>query len=115
MRVNESELLLGALLLGFANVALSADEERPELCRMPPRLIVSNYLEYPDSTARPPVGTVAIEVTVATDGTVRDVLIVGPAEHRLKQWALEASKHLKFEPVGKACRARLTLESRISE
>lgn len=108
MRVKEK--LFGALLLSCASGAIA------ERCRTPPKLVVadSKYECSPPSTAMPPVGTVVLELTVMTDGTVRDVLVIEPVDSRLRRWAIEDSKHLTFEPVGKACRARLTLESRIS-
>ena len=113
----EEKLLLGALLFGCAGAAIAAGEERAERCRMPPKLIVSDSKhEYsPSSTAMPPVGTVVVEVTVTTDGTIRDVSVVEPVDSRLRRWAIEKSEKLRFEPVSKACRARLTLESRISD
>lgn len=109
--------LLGALLLSCASGAIAAGEERIERCRTPPKLVVTDSKhEYsPPSTARPPVGTVVLEVTVAPDGTIRDVLVVEPVDSRLQRWAIEDSKHLRFAPVAKACRTRLTLESRIAD
>lgn len=115
MRV-EAELLLKSLLLSCANVAIAAGGEQAELCRTPPKLIVadSKYEDSPQSTAMPPIGTVVLEVTVTTDGTMRDVVVVKPVDYKLQQWAIAKSKNLRFEPVSKACRTRLTLESRIS-
>jgi len=109
--------LLGALLFGCASGAVTAGEERAERCRTPPKLVVagSKYEYSPPSTAMPPVGTVVLEVTVMTDGTVRDVLVVEPVDRELQRWAIEESKNLRFAPVGKACRTRLTLESRIGD
>jgi hypothetical protein len=116
MRV-EARLLLGALLLGCACVVIAADEERTEECLTTPRLIVADSKhEYsPPSTAMPPIGSIVLEVTVAINGTIRDVSVVEPVDSRLRRWAIEESKNLKFEPVSKACRTRLTLESRITD
>lgn len=113
----EAKLLLGALLFSCASVAVAAGEERPERCRTPPKLDVasSKYEFSPPSTAMPPVGTVVLEVTVTTDGTIRDVLVVEPVDNRLRRRAIEDSKNLRFEPVRKACRTRLTLDLRISD
>jgi TonB family protein len=109
--------LLGALLFSCASGAIAAGEERTERCGTPPKLVVADSKsEYsPPSTAMPPVGTVVLEVTVTADGTIRDVLVVEPVDSRLQRWAIEESKNLRFAPVGKACRTRLTLESRITE
>jgi hypothetical protein len=114
MRVKEK--LFGALLLSCASGAIADGEESAERCRTPPKLVVadSKYKYSPPSTAAPPVGMVVLELTVMTDGTVRDVFVVEPVDSRLRRWAIEDSKRLRFEPVGKACRTRLTLESRIS-
>lgn len=108
--------LLLVLLLGWANVAMAVDEELPVMCRTQPRLIVpdSNEPRVSESTAMPPVGIVVLEATVTTDGTIRDVRVVGTVAPRLRQWALEKSEGMKFEPVRQPCRARFTLESRIS-
>jgi hypothetical protein len=111
------QLLLGALLFSCSNVTIAAGEELAQLCRTPPKLIVADSKEEhsPPSTATPPQGTVVLEVTVATDGTIRDALAVKPVDNRLLRWAIEKTKHLRFEPVSKACKTRLTLESRISD
>lgn len=112
-----SKLFLYALPLICTSIATAADGEHPHRCRISPKLIVANSKseDSPPSTAMPPVGTVVLEVTVATDGTVRDVLVVEPVDIRLRRWAIEKSKTLRFEPVSTACTTRLTLESRIAD
>lgn len=114
MRVH-AKPLLGALLFSCAAVAIAAGEERIERCRTPPKLIVTNSKYSPTSTAMPPVGTVVLEVTVTMDGTIQNVSVIEPADSRLQRWAIDEAKNLRYEPVRKACRTRLTLESRISD
>lgn len=108
--------LQGALLFNCANAAIADDAARAEECRTPPRLIVSDskYEYLPPSTAMPPTGIVVLEVTVRTDGTIQDAVVLEAASERLQQWAIEDSKRLRFEPIGKACRTTLTLDSRIT-
>lgn len=113
----ESKLLLGAALFICVSMATCASEERIERCRTPPKLVIENpKSEYsPPSTARPPLGIVVLEMTVSTDGTIRDVSVVEPVDSRLQRWAIEESKNLRFEPVSTVCRTRITLESRITD
>ena len=94
-----------------------AGEEYVQRCRVPPKVIIENAEEQylPPSTAMPPVGKVVLEFTVTTEGTVRDVSVVEPADSRLERWAIEKSKKLRFEPVRSACRTRFSLESRIAD
>lgn len=115
MRVKEK--LFGALILSCASGAIADGEKTAERCHRPPKLAVSDsrYEYSPSSTAMPPLGAIVLELTVMTDGTVRDVSVIEPVDSRLRRWAIEDSKHLRFKPVDKACRTRLTLESRISD
>jgi TonB family protein len=110
----ETELLF-ALLLGCTSTVLAAGQEPIEQCRTPPKVIIADAKReyYPTSTARPPVGTVVLEFTVMTDGTIMDVSVVEPVDERLARWATEEAKNLRFVPVGNACRTRFTLTSRI--
>lgn len=115
MRVETKLLLIVSLLL--AGGTTIAAEEAVERCRVSPKVIIENAKEQyvPPSTARPPVGKVVLELTVTTEGTIRDVLVVESVDSRLERWAIEKSKKLRFEAVSKACRTRLTLESRIAD
>jgi TonB family protein len=111
----ESKLLLVVYLLLLSDMTI-AGEKSVERCRVPPKVIIENAAEQylPPSTAMPPIGKVVLEFTVTTKGTIRDVLVVEPVDSRLERWAVEKSKKLRFEAVGKACRSRFTLESRIA-
>ena len=115
MRV-EPKLLLGISFL-FASGMTAAREDPVEQCRVPPKVIIENANEQylTPSTAMPPVGKVVLEFTVTNEGTIRDVSVVEPVNGRLKRWAIEKSKTLKFEAVRKACRTQFTLESRITD
>jgi outer membrane biosynthesis protein TonB len=105
------------VLLSCASGVLAADEEPIELCRTPPKSIIADSKSeyHPTSTAMPPVGTVVLEFTVMTDGTILNVSAVEPVNRRLARWAIEQSKNLKFVPVSKACRTRFTFTSRITD
>jgi outer membrane biosynthesis protein TonB len=115
MRVETKLLLVVSLLL--ASGMTIAGEESVERCRVPPKAIIENAEEQylPPSTAMPPIGEIVLEFTVTTEGKIRDVLVVEPADSRLERWAIEKSKKLRFETVGKACRTRFTLESRVAD
>ena len=108
--------LLGALLLSTRGV-FAADEEPIERCLTSPKVIIGNLKSeyHPPSTAMPPLGTVILEFTVTTDGTILDVLVVEPVDGRRAWWAIEEFKNLTFVPVSKACRTRLTLTARIKD
>jgi TonB family protein len=115
MRV-ETKMLFGLWLLLACGIGI-AGEEPVERCRVPPTVIIEKAEEQyvPPSTAMPPVGTVVLEFTVTTEGTIRDLLVVEPVDSRLERWAIEKSKKLRFEAVRNACRTRFTLESRIAD
>ena len=112
----ESKLLLAVSLLLVSGMTI-AGENSIERCRVPPKVIIENAEEQylPSSTAMPPIGKVVLEFTVTTEGAIRDVLVVEPVDSRLERWAKEKSKKLRFQAVGKACRSRFTLESRIAD
>jgi TonB family protein len=114
----ERRIVVLILLFGIAfwlTDATAAEHPRAAKCRTPPQLIPTTQSEYPTSTARPPQGTVVMEFTVDTTGTVRDIEVIGQVDGRLQQWAIDKSRELRFVPVREACRTRFTITSKVSD
>jgi len=109
---SEAQLGVG-LLLGCAGGAIAADEGPAPRCRMPPKMIASDSLpeDHSSSGATRPAGTAIVEVTIEKDGTVRDATVIEPVDARLRAWAIERAKRLRFAPVRQPCKTRVTFES----
>ena len=112
MRCKTSAVGCSALTM-LVSLACLGQEGVASKCRQPPKIVSAEPI-YPASTAIPPEGAVVIELTVLSDGTVRDLVVVQSYNPELDKWAIRKAKDLKFESGHKPCRARIPIELKVS-
>ncbi len=99
------------VLLPVAAQAQPADPDTPAAVDTPPRLISAAQPELPaDAFDGRETAPIAIEIVVAADGSVQDVVIIESAGAQLDALIVEAARGFRFEPARSGTEA---IESRV--